>query len=679
LSQEDTLRMAAEIVDKWSGPLRDMTKAVHSLHDMLTKTHEEGSKHAKEQAKEQAEVSERMKETGRTIREIVTPSMAALGISVLGAGETIAKLIEKLKEAGEGFYKIQGVIAHTGWPNEKVQVYTKALEEMGVPTEQAQKSLSDMGDALARLGRRDPEEVRRWSSMFNNIDPLIAKLEHLHSTAERMDEAFDFFKRNPNIPPDQKAKFFGELLHMPPELAAVTAKQWEEEIEHAREFFAQHPPLSTEDMWNLKESFRTLREEIEGIGQDFLDAFAGRGADAVRSLAEVIHHNVEDMKQLGEDLKAIGEKWERFKGRLGIPEFSEIPENERVPAKPPWTARGLPPFDGSLGSKAPGGGFHPMAFEAGSDTEAMNLMARATKTGVLEALREFAGMAPPGGQTGGFQNAAYTVGGGAGWAMGAAGRGATPRSWGGGGYRALSEGEVPAGEAGHGGRVSASRMGTAQIVADEWSRAGMSRDGIAGLMQNLMDESSLNPNLRHFDQPKFSGEAAFAHGLYQEGGTEWNHYSAWLSKNYPGADWRDPALQSRFAAWNLKTNYPSTWQKMLHADRFHAAADYVNEYLKPAAQYRYGRMSRYLHGGVADLDKYTGGRSIAAHLHDMVSRGGLHSGGGSSKVEGSADLNVRFENAPPGAQAFMKYNGLFKSGRVDWGYSMPPSDPGGGN
>ena len=51
--------------------------------------------------------------------------------------------------------------------------------------------------------------------------------------------------------------------------------------------------------------------------------------------------------------------------------------------------------------------------------------------------------------------------------------------------------------------------------------------------------------------------------------------------------------------------------------------------------------------------------------------------GGSQKVEGSADLRVAFENAPAGAKAYMQYGGMFKSGKVDWGHAMSPSDPGG--
>jgi hypothetical protein len=52
-------------------------------------------------------------------------------------------------------------------------------------------------------------------------------------------------------------------------------------------------------------------------------------------------------------------------------------------------------------------------------------------------------------------------------------------------------------------------------------------------------------------------------------------------------------------------------------------------------------------------------------------------GGSAQKVEGDASLRVAFENAPPGAKAYMKYGGMFKKAKVDWGHPMSPSDPGG--
>lgn len=135
-----------------------------------------------------------------------------------------------------------------------------------------------------------------------------------------------------------------------------------------------------------------------------------------------------------------------------------------------------------------------------------------------------------------------------------------------------------------------------QIMTDEWGKMGMPSVGVGGVHLNVGDESGFNPSLRHPDQPRWGGEAHYAHGLYQEGGAEWNRYEGWLKDQGldPNTSWQDPRLQSRFAAWNLKTNYPQVWDRMVNAKTpGEAAVAYLRGYLKPAQQYQDQRAAKY--------------------------------------------------------------------------------------
>lgn len=147
-----------------------------------------------------------------------------------------------------------------------------------------------------------------------------------------------------------------------------------------------------------------------------------------------------------------------------------------------------------------------------------------------------------------------------------------------------------------------------QIITDEWRKAGMSDHGIAGVLANVQRESNFNPTLRHPDQPHWGGEAHYAHGLYQEGGEEWNNYAQWLNKNHPSEDWQDPRLQSEFAAQNLKNNYPKVWEAMSNATSpVQAGASYASGYLKPAANLLSARIADFQRSGVPTLDDYANG------------------------------------------------------------------------
>lgn len=148
---------------------------------------------------------------------------------------------------------------------------------------------------------------------------------------------------------------------------------------------------------------------------------------------------------------------------------------------------------------------------------------------------------------------------------------------------------------------------TWQIVADEWKKAGMSDHGIAGVLANIQKESNFDHTLRHPDQPRFGGEAHYAHGLYQEGGDEWNNYDKWLQ----GRNWQDPRLQSQFAAENLRDNpqYKGVWNAMMNASSPSvAASNYAAGYLKPARQYLTQRIADFQRNGVSTLDDWTSGK-----------------------------------------------------------------------
>jgi hypothetical protein len=142
--------------------------------------------------------------------------------------------------------------------------------------------------------------------------------------------------------------------------------------------------------------------------------------------------------------------------------------------------------------------------------------------------------------------------------------------------------------------------GAKYAMVGELEKGEATPNTIAGISMNVKDESKFDPFDRHWDQhdPRFRGtEAENAHGLFQEGGDEWNKYSAWLKKNYPDAPWQDPRLQTRFLVENLKANYPETWAKMQNARTpGEAAAIFTSEYLKPAKQHEVRRVNKYLSG-----------------------------------------------------------------------------------
>lgn len=243
---------------------------------------------------------------------------------------------------------------------------------------------------------------------------------------------------------------------------------------------------------------------------------------------------------------------------------------------------------------------------------------------------------------------------------------------------AVGPGIVPSGSGGKG------RGAVASTVADAWRAAGMSEAGVAGILGNVQQESGFKPGLRHPDQPRWGGEAHFAHGLYQEGGAEWNKYAAWLQEHHPGADWRDLKLQSVFAAENLKKNYPGVWNRLKNARTAEeAAVIYSRGYEKPAAWAaneggRAAAARRFfqnmpapdlaLHGKT--LRDHFGYRGHGGELLKLGKQSGLVGGAGGGEIKGNASLHIKFDGLPRGARTTTKFDGLFSEVTLDRGRAM---------
>jgi hypothetical protein len=169
---------------------------------------------------------------------------------------------------------------------------------------------------------------------------------------------------------------------------------------------------------------------------------------------------------------------------------------------------------------------------------------------------------------------------------------ALPPGMGGGGPGGTS-GDVNAPSRLPNGQMPSGPQQVGPIVSRTLSSAGLPQNAIRGIMFNIGTESSFNPTLRHPDQPNWSGEAHYAHGLYQEGAQEWNNYSRWLR----GRDWRDPQLQTEFLAQNIRNNYPRLWSRLQNAQSPEEAASlFARDYLKPARPQLNQRLARISQG-----------------------------------------------------------------------------------
>ena len=295
MSQEDTLRLAAEIVDKFSGPLRQMTKSVHQFDDIL-KGHQARSNVAtKEQFQRQKDLNDQFTNTGKLVLGTINPAFAAMGLSVGAVAASTGLLIGQLRAAGDGFLKVQGAMRRTGMSNDGLEVWVRTFGKLGIDAEQAREQLAGLGDVAARLHRNFSPQIQALESQFTNLSGLITNMSKA-SGAEASEMFWKYYLSHP-APPDQQRKLLA-AVGLSPEIANATSDQIKEMIAKAQASVAAHPPIALETMNKIHEAFEEFDDMVKGLNLDLMNAFGGSGANAVKGFGEILHNEAEDIRYI---------------------------------------------------------------------------------------------------------------------------------------------------------------------------------------------------------------------------------------------------------------------------------------------------------------------------------------------------------------------------------------------
>jgi hypothetical protein len=696
--ESETMRLIAEVVDKFSGPLKDLNKAIGTVNAAGKRLHDEGAKQTREHAKAYKELHERIDKTKEMVSGTLSPAMAALGLTTFGVGEALGKVVDKLKEVGAQYNIMQDVSRRAGMSVDHVRALSVGFERLGISQESANDAAAEFGEHMDRLKRGNTEELASWTTKLGGAyQALGASLRSIPTREGQLGAVFDFFSSHPNIPIDQKRKFYEEILHLPPELATKTGEELKAALAAGMAWANDHP--DNEGLGKgLSAAFSDLREAMAGFQEDMVETFGTPGIAMVKGFASAI-------KELGKDIKEASPfsgkapellnngVWDKANPMLKwladphLPSLQELkdrayanPDSSKEPptSKPGTLQWSLPkdPFKGG-----PLDGYHPAAFTTGGgDPESM--LSSGVKTGMLAAFREW--FASTG--AGGYQKASYSDGGGS-----TGGAAAAARGWGGGGYTDLSGG-------GGRGRGAPGGGGPTGVAPSENNDASLTGDGgpLGGFDRSRFSkELASNPALRN----KIMRIASNEQGAHP-GGTQAVIESMMNRANLRGtslereARWHESeggyyqqGNMGRGALENSKSRAileNSLKNALGGADTIGLATDNSSQGLaeREAATGKFIRHAKihgesFFHPGWAEprlRDKWLAMKANRDLLSAAKTSGFAGNGGGEQKVTGDASLGITLNGFPKGTKTDLTYGGLFTSYSLSRGRQMEQSE-----
>jgi hypothetical protein len=608
--QDEVVKIVVEVVDKFTKPLEDMRKQLAGVGDK--------SPDAEKLQKHFQTLRTAANSVGSAMNVTLLPALRGLGLGFATIATAVFGAVSALKNFAGNLDTLSRLSRETGLTIDNMRELESVGRRVGATTAEMRQGFRDFAEEMHKI-RAHTQSETLTSLRAAGLNEYADRLRQTKTTAEA--EALMFQELDKIRDPDERRRFL-QLHFFPPEFAAATRAERERLVAEYRKQVGHADKAASDASKRFVDSLDGVTNAWEAMTKQL--ARDGTLEDVVKALESslgAIESIVSAIGGIG-GKPAPGSFSDRFSG----------PKSETMHA-PKWPGRPLTIWEQLFGL-----GFytvdpeHPAATPQ-SDEKTKDIIKQGTSTGVVEGLKKMA-LDTGDGTFGGASIIRASLGGG-----------------GGGGRRGPGGGNESEPAPGGRANIPRNRRGVAGAVVDELRKSGLSDEAIAGILANIGSESNFDPTNRHPDQPKFGGEAHFSHGLYQEGGTEWNNYARWLRENHPGESWQDPRLQTQFLIHRLKTGYPKLWEKLKHSGRTGAAVAFLREYLKPG------------------VESYTGPPATASPQSEPappappapVPRERLIDASASSspRTEGAASLRVTLNGFPRGTRTSTEASGVF--------------------
>jgi hypothetical protein len=674
---DETMRLVAELLDKTSGPLKDIQKSLKATADVAKNLHGDGAASVNDHNKAYSALHKSIAATRGEITGALAPAMGALGIATFGATGAVTALIDNLKKVGDSYNVIKDLTRRTGSTPDYLTAAANAIERLtGQDVDAAIQSLGNMREHMDRLTRLRPDELNKWNDAYTGLYESLGKKLVGKTLPEQLKTTMEWIDKHPEIQVDKKRDIL-ELMGIDPRLATVKGEEFREALEEQLDFQKQHP-FNFGLAKRLDESFSELKLSLRAIKEEINEAFGGKGAsaisafaDALRGISEMIHQDVEDFRAFREMLSDLRKKLHIESGMEGV-----------IPLPPPGTMQNplkAGPEDHNSSAYRFGRGMLPMAFHGeGSSSQAEQVLANATKIGMLAAFREWFASVQGGS---GYQPAALT----------SSAEGTGPGGFrSGGGFKLLPEGDAGSKSGGGGARGGPASPGEAPggggptglsgsaYLAAERARFGRELAANPALKQRLAAIIDLeNPKAGVAVGESLMNRMNLAHRTI-ESGMAGGRNSFYSPGRHPGM------IEGRMR--ELMNNPKRMAARMAQIDAELAGS---NQTLGHTDQGSRGDPNYYSGGTGVNINGerfndwgYPGARAYREHQQAMVARGDLlgnaraagMTGGGPQKVEGDAHLKVDLNGFPKGTRTDLTYGGLFTEYTLSRGHQMEASE-----
>ncbi|MFZ3352249.1 MAG: hypothetical protein WA268_15425, partial [Xanthobacteraceae bacterium] len=301
MSESDTMRLAAEVVDKYSPVLRQMQRSLRDLTDYTRKSNEQSKRGAKEHREEIGRLDKAFGKVEERVKGSVIPTIAALGVTTLSAGAAVATLKDTVLGFGETGRQLSMLSRETGFSVQRLRELEAVGRRLNIAPDSMRQSMRQFAQHMHDLRRMVPAEIDTWLSggnvATNNFVRSIANMP----IQQALSRALGFLQTIHD--PQEKTKFL-RMLGLPENYADVPIDRLRSIFAEVRKSIGVWGPDEQRKADAFEVAIDRMRDSVDklkvDVGTDLADSFT----QAVNAIRKFVDENRSDLLNVLKDVSA---------------------------------------------------------------------------------------------------------------------------------------------------------------------------------------------------------------------------------------------------------------------------------------------------------------------------------------------------------------------------------------
>jgi hypothetical protein len=325
MGSDEVLRMSAEVVDKFSVPLRDMQRQLRQLADMNVTTNKEGVRATTAHTESFVKLRDIVRRTTTSFKGELSPAISELGSISTGVGGAIAGIASAISAVAGAAVSFGNTTRHfrdlqraTNMAVNDLRAWEALGPRIGTSTQAMDAGLEAFTQHMERLNRVPAAELREWgNSLDAGMKGFVLSLRGLptQDALEKLVHMADYIH---DVTQRQR---LWEGFGLPKEFATETAAEIDKSLADIR---AHLKPWTSGDMFKGDQAFvafAELRESLTNLKDEIGADFVAPVTTGITQVTALLEDTRKEMDELGAAIK--GDFKFDWRALLGADQFEQ--------------------------------------------------------------------------------------------------------------------------------------------------------------------------------------------------------------------------------------------------------------------------------------------------------------------------------------------------------------------